>query len=138
MKILVNTYENENTYCPNHLYWKSAQTNSGRDKFCEHLEIFQEAIFKLKNHSFTKHVRLFFSYILETLTGKNVFASFDSSGVFLTEDLSSYENDTAWKVSKQGVFSGPYFHVFSPNTGKYGPEITPHLDTFHAVELTLK
>ena len=25
-----------------------------------------------------------------------------------------------------------YFR-FSPNTGKYGPEITPYLDTFHAV-----
>ena len=24
--------------------------------------------------------------------------------------------------------------VFSPNTGKYGPEITPYLDTFHAVD----
>ena len=23
--------------------------------------------------------------------------------------------------------------VFSPNTGKYGPEITPYLDTFHTV-----
>ena len=23
--------------------------------------------------------------------------------------------------------------VFSPNTGKYGPEKTPYLDTFHAV-----
>ena len=22
-----------------------------------------------------------------------------------------------------------------PNAGKYGPEITPYLDTFHAVEL---
>ena len=30
------------------------------------------------------------------------------------------------KVSKYGVISGP-------NTGKYGPEITPYLDTFHAV-----
>ena len=28
-----------------------------------------------------------------------------------------------------------YLSVFSPNTGKYGPEITPHLDTFHAVSL---
>ena len=46
-------------------------------------------------------------------------------------------------VSKYGVFSGPYFPVFglttpylsifSPNTGKYGPEKTPYLDTFHAV-----
>ena len=24
--------------------------------------------------------------------------------------------------------------VFSPNTGKYGPEITPYLDTIHAVD----
>ena len=36
-------------------------------------------------------------------------------------------------MSKYGVNSGPYFPVFSPNTGKYGPEITPCLDTFHAV-----
>ena len=28
---------------------------------------------------------------------------------------------------------GEYLFVFSPNTGKYGPEKTPHLDTFHAV-----
>ena len=40
---------------------------------------------------------------------------------------------TAWKVSKYGVISGSYFPVFSPNTGKYGPEITPYLNTFHAV-----
>ena len=26
-----------------------------------------------------------------------------------------------------------YLSVFSPNAGKYRPEITPHLDTFHAV-----
>ena len=36
-------------------------------------------------------------------------------------------------MSKCGVISGTYFPVFSPNTGKYGPEITPYLDTFHAV-----
>ena len=40
---------------------------------------------------------------------------------------------TASRVSKYGVISGPYFPVYSPNTGKYGPEITPYLDTFHAV-----
>ena len=40
---------------------------------------------------------------------------------------------TAWKVSKYGVVSGPYFPVFVLNTGKYGPEITPYLDTFHTV-----
>ena len=40
-------------------------------------------------------------------------------------------------MSKYGVFSGPYFlvfspnqFVFSPNTGKYRPEKTPYLDTF--------
>ena len=33
---------------------------------------------------------------------------------------------TAWKVSKCGVISGPYFSLF-------GPEITPYLDTFHSV-----
>ena len=31
------------------------------------------------------------------------------------------------------MFSGPYFAVFSPNTGKYGPQKTPYLDTFHTV-----
>ena len=55
---------------------------------------------------------------------------------------SLHEKCTAWKVSKYGVVSGPYFpafglnterysvfspylSVFSPNEGKYGPEITP-------------
>ena len=32
-------------------------------------------------------------------------------------------------------FSGPYFPVFGLNTGKYGPEKTPYLDTFHAVPM---
>ena len=40
---------------------------------------------------------------------------------------------TAWKVSKHGVISGLYLPVFSPNTGKHGPEITSYLDTVHAV-----
>ena len=34
------------------------------------------------------------------------------------------------KVFKYGVFPGPYFPVFNPNTGKYGPEKNPYLDTF--------
>ena len=37
---------------------------------------------------------------------------------------------TAWKVSKHGVFSGPYFPVFGLNTGKYEQEKIPYLDTF--------
>ena len=42
-------------------------------------------------------------------------------------------------MPKYGVFSGSYFPAFglntafSPNAGKYGPEKTPYLDTFHAV-----
>ena len=39
--------------------------------------------------------------------------------------------DTAWRVPKYGVFSGP-------NAGKYGPEKTPYLDTFHALLVTVK
>ena len=40
-------------------------------------------------------------------------------------------------MSKYGVTSGPYFPVFSPKTGKHGPEITPYLDTFHPVNGTV-
>ena len=32
-------------------------------------------------------------------------------------------------MSNYGVISGPYFPVLSLTTGKYGPEITPYLDT---------
>ena len=39
---------------------------------------------------------------------------------------------TAWNVSKYVVISGLYFPVFSPNRGKYGPEITTYLNNFHA------
>ena len=48
----------------------------------------------------------------------------------------NYKNNfnTAWKVSKYGVISGLYFRIFGLNTGKYGPEITRYLDTFHAVQ----
>ena len=38
---------------------------------------------------------------------------------------------------KYGVSSGPYFPVFGLNTGKYGPEETPYLSTFHSVLFTL-
>ena len=36
-------------------------------------------------------------------------------------------------MSKYGIFSGPYFPVFGLNTGKYGQEKTPYVDTFHTV-----
>ena len=43
---------------------------------------------------------------------------------------------TAWKVSKYGVISGLYFPVFRLNTGIYGPEIIPYLDSLYGVSLT--
>ena len=36
-------------------------------------------------------------------------------------------------LSKLGVFSSPCFPIFELNMGKYIPEKTPYLDTFHAV-----
>ena len=59
------------------------------------------------------------------------------SVTFWSYDKFSFVN-TAWKVSKYGVFSGLYFPVFSPGTGKYKPEKTPHLDTFHILKALLK
>ena len=47
-----------------------------------------------------------------------------------------FDISTAWKVSKYGVFSGPYFPVFGLNTDKYRPEKTPYLDSFHVVKLS--
>ena len=48
-------------------------------------------------------------------------------------------------MSKYGVSLDPYFptfgmntpylSVFSPNAGKYEPEKTPYLETFHAVRV---
>ena len=37
-------------------------------------------------------------------------------------------------MSQYGVIFGAYFPLFGLNTGKYGPEITPHLGTFQAVK----
>ena len=31
-----------------------------------------------------------------------------------------------------------HFSLFSRNTGKYGPEINPYLDTFHAVNHSVR
>ena len=42
-----------------------------------------------------------------------------------------------FKTNKHEVFPGSYFPVFGLNTGKYGPEKTPYLDTFYAVSAFL-
>ena len=49
-----------------------------------------------------------------------------------------FKTDTASKVFKYGIFSGLYFPVFSPNTGKCGTEETQYLDTFHTVRVLVK
>ena len=43
------------------------------------------------------------------------------------------KRSTTWKVFKYRVFSGPYFPAIGLNTGKYRPENTPYLDSFHVV-----
>ena len=37
------------------------------------------------------------------------------------------------KCPNTKFFSALYFLIFGLNTGKYGPEKTPYLDTFHEV-----
>ena len=53
----------------------------------------------------------------------------------LSEDLIrwSFAAIIAWKVSKYGVFSGPYFPAFELNTENTDLKKTPYFDTFHAV-----
>ena len=48
-----------------------------------------------------------------------------------------YVKSIAWKVSKYGVVSGPYFPVFSPNREKYGPEKTPYLDLINETKYSI-
>ena len=43
------------------------------------------------------------------------------------------KESTVWKAPKYGVISGPYFPVFGLNKGKYRPEVTRYLHTFHVV-----
>ena len=49
----------------------------------------------------------------------------------LSEKSLIYLNDTLREKCPDTKF----LSVFSPNAGKYGPEKTPYLDTFHAVTL---
>ena len=63
------------------------------------------------------------------------FGSILSTTRFLYSVINVYRKITTWKVSKYRIFSGPYFPVFILNTGKYGPEKTPYLNTFYAVKL---
>ena len=57
---------------------------------------------------------------------------------FTSKYSDTYLQTLRKKLSKYRVFSGPYFTVFSPNTGNYRPEKIPYLDTFNAVKCWAK
>ena len=48
---------------------------------------------------------------------------------YLKKHISSQQEHCVKSVQIRSFF----WSVFSPNAGKYGPEKTPYLDTFHAV-----
>ena len=82
-----------------------------------------------KNEEFVSLVVLVYS--LNTLNGQNFSnRSFDGSVKPLNFCIYQHYVESA----KYEVFSGPYVPVFRPNTGKYRPEKSPFLDTFHAVQ----
>ena len=77
--------------------------------------------------TFWKNFQIFSAFLLMvTLPTKNSPLCFYHCPSDRGKLLIPQEAFTAWKVSKYGDFSGPYFPVF-------GPEKTPYLDTFHAV-----
>ena len=51
----------------------------------------------------------------------NLFLSLIIQMLVISRVCLKREERTAWKASKHGDFSGTYFLVFCPNTGKYGP-----------------
>ena len=50
-----------------------------------------------------------------------------------TENTITYNDCLHSSVPNCDCVKSVQISVFSPNTGKYGPEKTPYLDTFHAV-----
>ena len=107
-------------------YW-----NKKLAKFAKHLlttvtiKLF-EAI--LKNFFEYFLLRLVFDYqilrILEKVTQLSLREKCPNTEFFLVCIFP--HSDWIWRGTE-------YLSVFSPNAGKYGPEKTPYLDTFHAV-----
>ena len=68
-------------------------------------------------------------------TSLEISNSFEKSHLTVqTKKVVVKQTNTARKVSNYGVFSGPYFPVFSPNTGQFGPGKPPYLGTFQVVK----
>ena len=71
----------------------------------------------------------------------SIYLSFYLSICFAMEGTAWKESNTELLLACIFLYSDwirrftPQIFVFSPNTGKYGPEIIPYLDTFHAVRV---
>ena len=52
-------------------------------------------------------------------------------------EIRTRKNSVFGNFLRSGFSSKFSTSIFSPNTGKYGPEKTPYLDTFHAVDFLL-
>ena len=81
--------------------------------------------FVRKIHKNSQFWYLFILQIHLVLYIVNVFYTIDQN---INRSISPYE-----VIAVLQYYSTKYLSVFSPNAGKYGPEITPYLDTFHAV-----
>ena len=103
--------------------WSSASILRGSKK------PFSSSKFR-KIYFFTLFLLFFFSFLHVILWCKIISWFWNQKLWFQVHVIASIH---CVKVSKYGVISGPYFPVFSPNTEKYGPEITPYMDTFHVV-----
>ena len=69
--------------------------------------------------------------MLRKVYNKEIYSQFDPSYQnFTMKIVYIFGPNAAWKLSKYRVFSGPSFYVYSPNTGKYGPEEATYFDTF--------
>ena len=53
----------------------------------------------------------------------------------VSKDLEATSSNNVSHCVKSVQIRSCFWSVFSPNAGKYGPEITPYLDTFHAVSV---
>ena len=82
---------------------------------------------------FNASVRYLFSSWCSTMVFKNYcFCRINSPDFHKWKQNFGDSVQCVKSVLIRSLFSGPYFPVFSPNTGKYGPAKTLHLDSFHA------
>ena len=101
----------------------------------------------LKGHRKASHViRVVLQPTYDSLYKSNAVPySFQLNFVYVY-NIDWLSNELLWRINKLKVglwciiwlswlfgLNTPYISVFSPNTRKYGPEITPYLETFHAV-----